>query len=99
MISRVQGLRRQVPALAQEAEEFDALAQPPLHHVGTAHHLADDGGDFRRAEIELLVERLDRIENLGMAEMGVGEGRDLRSEIGQQLLVLMCSQLFSRAWL
>ena len=65
------------------------LAQPPLHHLGTAHHLADDGGDLRRSEIELLVERLDRIEDLGMAEMRVGERRDLRAEIGDQLLVLM----------
>src|SRR6476659_2969926 len=44
-------LRRPVP-LAQELEELHPLAQPALHHLRAAHHLADDRGDLRRTEIE-----------------------------------------------
>ena len=40
-------------ALPQELEELDAFAQPALHHLRAAHHLAHDRGDLRRAEVEL----------------------------------------------
>ncbi len=47
-------------ALAQEVKELDAFAQPPLHHLRTADHLADDRGDLAGAEIEAPVKFLDR---------------------------------------
>src|SRR6185295_6326137 len=40
-------------ALPKELEELHALAQAALHHVGGAHHLADDGRDLAGPEIEL----------------------------------------------
>ena len=33
---------RRGAALAQEIKEFDAVTQPPLHHLRTADHFADD---------------------------------------------------------
>ena len=53
-------------AVAQEAEELDPFAQAAFHHLGRAHHLADDRGDLRRPEIEATVEVLDRGEDLGV---------------------------------
>src|SRR5215813_15142778 len=76
-------LVRRLPTLAQEAEELHALAQAPLHHVRAHDHLAHDRRDLGRAEIEAFVEIVDRLENLGMAEMRVVQRRDLRAAIGQ----------------
>jgi hypothetical protein len=41
------------------------------------HHLADDGGDLRGAEVEAPVEILHRIEDFGMSEMRIVQRRDL----------------------
>src|ERR1700689_2376933 len=41
---------------AQEPEELHAFAQTALHHVPAHQHLAHDLPDFRRPEIEALVE-------------------------------------------
>src|SRR5947207_2835032 len=70
-------LRRVFAPLAQELEELDAFAQAALHHVRRAHHFADDGRDLARAEIELLVEALQRREDLVVGEMRVVQRRDL----------------------
>jgi hypothetical protein len=53
-------------ALAQEVKEFDAFAQPPLHHLRAADHLADNGSDLAGAEIETAVEFLDRVEDFAV---------------------------------
>ena len=73
----------------QEAEEFHALAQAALHHLGGPHHLADDGGDLRRAEVEAPVEVLDRGEDLGVVEVRIGQRRDLGAALGEQVLALV----------
>src|SRR5687768_214527 len=39
-------------AAGEEAEELDALAQAPLEHRAIAQHLAADGEDLPRAEVE-----------------------------------------------
>ena len=72
---------RELPPFAQEGEELDAFAQPALHHLRAAHHLADDRGDLRRAEVEAPVELLDRLENLGVAEMRIMQRRDLHAAV------------------
>ena len=71
--------------LTQEGEELDALAQAPLHHLRAADHLADDRGDLRRAEIEAPVEILDRMEDLGVAQMRIMQRRDLHALVVDQL--------------
>ena len=63
--------------------------QASLHHLRAPHHLADDGGDFRRAEVEPSIKRIDAVENLGVAEMRIRQGRDLRAKLGQQFLILV----------
>ena len=72
-------------AVAQELEEFHALAQAAHQHVARGEHLAHDLGDLGGAEIELLVEILHRLEDFGMAEMRIVERRDLGAVIGQQI--------------
>ena len=54
-----------------------------------AHHLADDRGDLGGAEIELLVEVLDRVEDLGVAEMRIVQRRDLHAVVVDQLGVVV----------
>src|SRR5258708_13214903 len=61
---------------AQKVEEFNALAQPPLHHFRALEHLSYDGCDLRRAEIEFLIEILDRLEDLGVAQVRVIDRRN-----------------------
>src|SRR3984885_4580552 len=78
-----------VLARAQEAEELDALAQPALHHLGARDHLGEDRGDLRRTEIKFLVEILDRLEDLRMAQMGVVERRDLSAFLCQKIDLLV----------
>src|ERR1700722_20369495 len=72
-------------ALAQEVEELDAFAQPAAHHLGALDHLADDRGDLAGAEIEALIEGLDRVENLFVAEMRIMQRRDLDTTVVDQL--------------
>jgi hypothetical protein len=66
-------------ARAQKAEKFDALAQAALHHLRAGDHFGHDGCDLGRPEIELLVEVLDRVKNLAVAEMWIAQRRNLRS--------------------
>src|SRR6185437_2601592 len=61
-----------LPPLAQELEEFHAFAQPPSHHLGASCHLAHDRRDLAGAEIEAAIERLDRVEDLGVRQVRVG---------------------------
>src|SRR5271165_3180140 len=70
---------RRGAALAQEAEKFSALAQPPPHHFRASDHLVDDRGDLARAEIEAAIEGLDRLENFCVAEAGIVQRRDLHA--------------------
>ena len=81
----------------QEVEELHTLAQSALHHFGTGDHFGDDGGDLRRTEIEFLVEILDRLEDLGVAEMRIVERRDLRAILRQRSISSLYSQPFSLA--
>src|SRR5262249_31391786 len=60
----IRRLMRRLLVRAQEGKELDALAQAPLHHLRAPDHLADDGGDLRRAEIEAAVEVFHRVEDL-----------------------------------
>ena len=69
-------LSRSIP-LPKKLEELHALAQPALHHLRAAHHFTHDRGDLRRAEVELLIKRLDAVEYLGVRQMRVGQRRDL----------------------
>src|SRR5712692_11927445 len=73
------------PALAQEAEKLDAFPQSALHHLRAARHLRHDRCDLRRAEIEASIERLDGMEDLRMAEMGVVQRRDLHAALVHEL--------------
>src|SRR5437763_8153648 len=75
---------RRLVALSQELEKLHAFAQAALHHLRRAQHLADNGGDLRRAEIEPLVEALNRVEYLGVAEMRIAELRDLATQLIDQ---------------
>ena len=81
-------LERGRPPLAQELEELDALAQPALHHLRRAHHLVDDRGDLRRAEVERFVELLDRVENLAVAQVRIVQRRDLDAVVVDQIGVV-----------
>src|SRR5580698_1036129 len=62
-------LRRQFLSFAQELEEFDAFARAAPEHVPVRQHLAHDRRDLSRAEIEALVEDLERIEDFLVAQM------------------------------
>src|SRR5580692_1083042 len=62
---------------AQKLEKLDALPQTTLHHLRAAGHLANDVADLVPAEIEPLVEILERIVNLLMAQMRIVQRRDL----------------------
>ena len=84
---------------AQELEELHALAQAAHQHVARGQHLAHDLGDLGGAEIELLVEVLHRLEDLGVAEMRIVERRDLRAVIGQTDRRREANQPFSLACL
>src|SRR5277367_6412651 len=53
----------QLLSFAQKLEELDTFARPAPEHVPTREHLADDRHDLAGAEIEPLVENLERIEN------------------------------------
>src|SRR5437763_16168682 len=72
---------RRLVALSQELEKLHAFAQAALHHLRRAQHLAENGGDLRRAEIEPLIETLDRVEDFGVAQMRVAELRDLEAQL------------------
>src|SRR5260370_24648840 len=80
---------RRLAALAQEAEKFDAFAQPPPQYLGAFHHLAGDGGDLRRAERKAFVEVVHGLENFGMAQVRVAQRCDLHAVFGQQLGVVV----------
>src|SRR5262249_31567501 len=60
-------------ALAQEAEELDAFAQPPSQDLGTPDHFTGDRGNLGCTEIEAFVELVHRLENLGVTEMLVAQ--------------------------
>src|SRR5688500_17921135 len=72
-------------AVAQEVEELDAFAQPALHHVPVANHLAHDRADLARAEVEAPVHLLDLVEDHLAREVRVRKLRDLRAAVGQQV--------------
>src|SRR5262245_179448 len=80
---------RGLPALAQEAEKFESLAQPPPQRLWAFHHLARDGGDLRRTEIEPFVEVVHGPKNLGVAQVRVAQRCDLHTAFGQQLGILV----------
>lgn len=64
-------------AFAQKLEELDALAQPALHHRRAAYHFADDGRDLRCAEVESAIKNFDGVENFGVRQVWIMEGRNL----------------------
>ena len=71
-----------------------------FNHVGASHHFAGDGGDLRRAEIEAPVERVHRLENLGVAQMRIAQGGELDAAVAQHVRVLRwANQWFSCACL
>src|SRR5579859_3816898 len=72
-------------AVLEELEELHAFAQTPHQHVARGQHLLDDLHDLGRAEVELLVKVLDRIEDFGVAQMRIIQRRDLGAVIGQQI--------------
>ena len=59
---------------AQELEEFDALAQPPAHHLRAPDHLGNERGDLLAAKVKAFVEGFERLENLGMRQMRIMNG-------------------------
>ena len=63
--------------IPQELEEFDAFAEAAFHHLGAADHFVDDGGDFGGSEVEFFIEGFDAVEDFGVGEVRVVEGRDL----------------------
>src|SRR5437868_5181082 len=64
-------------AVLEELEELHTLAQAAHQHVAAGQHLLDDLHDLGGTEVELLVEVLDRLEDLGVAEMRIVQRRDL----------------------
>src|SRR5436309_8356925 len=73
---RTRAASGRIPPRPQELEELYSLAQPTLHHRRACDHLGHDGGDLGRAEIEFAVEVLDRGEDLGVAQVLVGNRRN-----------------------
>src|SRR2546422_1011673 len=65
------------PPRRQEAEELDAVPEPPREHLPVPRHLAHDREDFPRPEVEAPVERLHRGEDLGMGEVRVAQRASL----------------------
>ena len=78
-------LHAAIPPRPQKVEEFHAFAQAALHHFRARDHLRHDGGDLGGAEIEFLVEVLDRIEDLAVAQVRIVQRRDLRAFLRQQI--------------
>src|SRR5262249_18954017 len=74
--------------LAQETEEFDALAQAPHHHLGARDHLAHDRGDLAGAKIESPIEGLDAVEDLLVRQVRIMQRRDLDAVFVDELGVL-----------
>src|SRR3954469_22344411 len=72
-------------AVLEKLEELPAFAHTAHQHVAAGQHFLDDLGDLGRAEIELLVEVLHRIEDLGVAQMRIFQRRDLGAVVGQQI--------------
>src|SRR5262245_3797847 len=82
--SRARGGRGRGPSLpvfhsplAQEAEELDALPQPPAHDDGVAKHSAEHRQHLPGTEVEAAIEILDRAEDLGLSEAWVVQRGDL----------------------
>src|SRR5712691_8929194 len=65
------------PPRRQEAEELDAVPEPPCEHLPVPRHLAHDRKDLPRPEVEAPVERLHRGEDLGMGEVRVAQRASL----------------------
>src|SRR5215472_19219911 len=68
-------------SMPQELEELDALAQAAAHHLRALDHLGEQGGDLAAPEIEAFVECLERLEDLGMRQVRVVQGRDLHAAL------------------
>ena len=73
----------------QEVEEFHPFAQAALHHFRALDHFRHDGCDLGGAKIEFLIEILDRLEDLGVAQVRIVERRDLRALLGQKIDLLV----------
>src|SRR5579863_7385290 len=72
-------------AVPEELEELHALPQAAHQHVARGEHLLHDLGDLGGTEVELLVEVLDRFEDLGVAEMRIIQRRDLGAVFRQKV--------------
>src|SRR6185312_6371074 len=73
----------------QEAEEFHALAQPPLGHLPAAQHLAGELGDLARPEVELLIEGLHRVIDLLRRQVRIADGGELHAAVVHQIQVVV----------
>src|SRR5579884_14937 len=71
--------------VAEELEEFDALAQAAPHHFGAFDHFRDQRGDLLPAEVEALVEGFERLEDLGVRQVRVVQRCDLHAALVNQL--------------
>src|SRR5215217_7154802 len=61
-----------------------AGVQTTLRHVRTAQHFAHHGGDLGGTEIEPPIEIVDRLENLGVAQVRVMKRKKLTSPFVDQ---------------
>src|SRR5579863_3406455 len=77
---------------AQEAEELDALAQAPLHHVPAREHLAQDLPDLARPEVEALIEELDVAEDLFLRQVRITDGGKLHTFVVDEVDRIILAQ-------
>ncbi len=91
-------LRRAASATREKAQELDALAEPAPHDRAVAQHLAADGEDLPRAEVEAAVELLDRGEDLRAREVRIAEHARLHAAGVDQLRRRPAASRCSRAW-
>src|ERR1700749_776655 len=69
----------------QEAEELHAFAQPALHHLPAAQHLAHDLPDLPGAEVEAFVEPLHAGEDLLLGQVRIADRRQLPAMIVDEI--------------
>src|SRR5688572_17544472 len=71
----------------EEAEEFDAFAQPPLQYGTVAQHLSADREDLPRTKVEAPVEGLDGREDLRTRQVRIPENARLHAGAVDESLV------------
>ena len=64
---------------AEEADELAALAQPPGGHLRAAEHLGRHLGQLPGPEVEPPVERVHRVQDLGVLQVRIRQRRQLRA--------------------